>query len=182
MSHYEPVFWNGNIPKPNSIIASEASKTRPNTHVQQCEEIIELINHGSAPALEALSQATSIIPFLVPIPGRDRVCKVIYGLGLGNGITGLIANDLGDDILALHGETSPLVAIPIAFQFPEEALFPQATKIPSMEQLQLQRKKKNKSAFWFKHKQIKKTAFLPSIIPIPAFLVYNNLRRMWTPL
>ena len=174
MSCYEPVFWNGNIPKPTSIVAAEAAKTKPDTQVQQCEEIIELINDKSAPTLETLSQATSIIPFLVPIPGREHTCKIIYGLGSGNGITGLIANDLGDDILVLHGEISPLVAIPITFQFPEEALFPQATKVPSMAQLQLQRKKKNESAFWFKHKQIEKTAFLPSIIPIPAFLVYDG--------
>lgn len=145
--------------------------------MQQCKEIIDLINDEEASTLETLNQATSVIPFLVPIPGREGICKIVYGVGAGSGITGLIANDLGDNILVLHGEISPLITIPVAFKFPEEALFPQATKVPSMAQLQVQCKKQNKSEFWFKHKEVEKQAFLPSLIPVPAFLVYDGFDK-----
>ena len=95
ISRNEPVFWDGNIPKPKTIVAIESSKTDKDAQVQQCEEIIALLNNDTAATLEALNQATLILPFLL-----ERVCKIVYSLGSGNGITGLITNTLGDDLLA----------------------------------------------------------------------------------
>ena len=128
----EPVFWDGNIPKPKTIVTIETAKTNKDTQVQQCEEIIALINDETAATLETLNQATSVLPFLLPVPKKERVYKIGYGLGSGNGITGLITNTLGDDVLTLHGEIVPLAAIPTIFHFPKEALFPKLMKVPSM--------------------------------------------------
>ena len=173
VSNYEPIFWDGVIPKPQSFVALQASKTPHEEQIRQCEEVIELINDKDAPTLETLNQATSIIPFLLPLPTRNRACRVVYGVGAGSGLTGLIANDLGDDVLALYGEIEPQAAIPFAMQLPEEALFLKRVKVPTMKQFQFQRKKGNQKQFWFKATEIRKNSFLPNLIPVPAFLVYD---------
>ena len=177
ISRNEPVFWDGNIPKPKTIVAIESSKTDKDAQVQQCEEIIALLNNDTAATLEALNQATLILPFLL-----ERVCKIVYSLGSGNGITGLITNTLGDDVLALHCEIVPLAAIPSVFHLPEEALYPKLMNVPSMAQIQVQRKKKNALEYWFKHKEIKKASYLPSLIPVPAFLVYDGFDKDLDPI
>ena len=165
-----------------TIVAIEAAKVDPDYQVQQYEGIISLINNETTATLETLNQTTSILPFLLPVPGKERVCKILFGLGSGNGITGLIANTLGDDVLALHGKILPLVAILTAFHLPEEALDPKLMKVPSMAQIQVQRKKKNKLDYWFKHKEIKKSSFLPNLIPVPAFLVCDGFDKDLDPI
>ena len=97
-----------------------------------CKDIILLINDPDVPKLETLSQTTKVIPFVVAVPGKNCQLKVIYGLGAGCGLTGLMANDLGDNILALEGEIDPLFSIPIAHQLPKDALTPKSVKVPSM--------------------------------------------------
>ena len=174
MSVYKPIFWDGNIPKPHDIVANEAAKTPADDQVAQCETIINLINDKDAPKLETLSQATAIIPFIISAPGRSRQVKVIYGLGTSFGLTGLMANELGDDILALKGELDPLFSVPVAHKLPEDALTPHQVKVPTMKQFQFHRNKEGQSAvFWLKHSQVNKTALLTDAVPIPAFLVYN---------
>ena len=171
---YDPIFWDGNIPKPTEIVALKASKTPPDAQVKQCETIIELINDDEAPKLETLAQSNDIIPFIAAVPSRSRQVKVIYGLGAGCGLTGLMANDLGDDVLVLDGEIDPLFAVPTAHQLPEEVLTPHQVKIPSMKQFHFHGNKENQSGpFWFKHSQIQKTALLTDVVPVPAFLVYD---------
>ena len=38
------------------------------------------------------------------------------------------------------------------------------------------------SDYWFKHKEIKKSFFLPSLIPVPAFLAYNGFNKDLDPI
>ena len=173
VSNFNPVFWDGIIPKPKSLVALQASKTPREEQVRQCEEIIELFNDEEAPALETLNQAMSIIPFLLPLPSRNRACRVVYGIGSGSGLTGLIANDLGDDVLVLYGEIEPQAATPFTMQLPEDALYPKRVKVPTMKQFQFQRNKNNQKPFWFKAMEIRKNSFIPNLIPVPAFLVYD---------
>ena len=125
--------------------------------------------------METLNQAKSIIS-LVTLPVHTHNCRVLYGIGSGNGLTGVIANNLGDNILALYGEIVTQVKILNVIKLPEEAFSPQFCKIPTMTQIQLQHRRKNKSGFWFnKHKEIGKVKYLPSLIClVAAFLVYNG--------
>ena len=145
VSNQQPIFWDGNIPKPKGIVASKAAKTQTEKQVQQCKEIIALLNDDTAPTLKTINQATSILPFIISIPGCTHQVKVLYGIGTSSGLTGLNANKLGDDVLALYSELDPLFFIPQAIQLPKETIFPRQVKVPSMAQFQLQHKKANQS-------------------------------------
>ena len=142
VSHYKWAFWDGNIPKPEGIVTLVASKTPHKKQVQKWEEIITLINDDLAPTLETLNQAYSSISFLVPVPDCTYNYRVLYDIGSDNRLTGLITNNLRDNILALYREIVPQVKIPNVIKFPEEAFFPHLCKVPTMAQIQLQYRKK----------------------------------------
>ena len=175
LSQYEPIYWDGNIPKPTGFVAKEAAKTPTDLQVKQYKDIIELLNDNNTPTLETLSHTTPVVPFIVAVPGRTRNVKVVYGIGAGCRLTGLMANDLGEDILVLNVDIDPLFSMPVAHQLPKDALIPKPAKIPTMVQFLFQRKKQNQSGpFWLQNKEVRKTSKLTNLIPIPALLVYNS--------
>ena len=136
LSKFEPVFWNGNILKPAGIVAMLASETPVEKQVQDCQEIMIMINKDKVPMLETLTQAHQfIISFILHIL-RTREAKVVYRVGAGSGVTELMANNLGDKMLVLHGKVEPMIQVPNAMQLPEAALHPKKTKITTMVQFQ----------------------------------------------
>ena len=114
--------------------------------------------------------------FLVAVPGAGRKVKVIYNLARVEDQEGLCDTDLVENVLALTGELLPGAQLPRALVLPDKALEAKSTKVPDGEDFNWKRLDPSLTkATWFTIAKVEKGCDLPSVIPVPMFLIYNSV-------
>ncbi len=72
--------------------------------------------------LETLNLDTTLVPFLIAVPGNTRKVRVVFGIGSGFGLNCINDNPLQNSVLVLHGEHEANVTIPAVHILPSDML------------------------------------------------------------
>ena len=169
--------FSGTYPVPTSNIANLFATVPQAVQIQQVEGIIN-INPTNKPILSLGDFSNIFQPFLMAIPGNTRKVRVIYSVSNADEHTVFHNSAIINDIVALHGEYSPGAKFPTPLILPKGFILGRVTKIPEGAQFSAKRTDPNNSKVtWFKPSQIQAGMQIPTIIPIPSFLVYDAISR-----
>jgi hypothetical protein len=169
------LYWNGTLATPSGTIASHFNKPKQQ-QLETCEKTAAFLLQESR-ILDNLNLDTSLVPFLINIPNNKRHLRILYGIGTGCGLNGLGTNPIENSIVSLTGELISGIAMPSTMVLPEEVLDLQEISIPSDAQLAPHLTTKNNRIFWFKTVDCDDRANIPSICPVPAFLLPDSFNK-----
>ena len=62
------------------------------------------------------------VPFIIPIAGT-RTVRVVYGVGTGQGLNGILESDIDDNVMCMSGEVNQNVQMPDVLTLPSSAIF-----------------------------------------------------------
>ena len=134
------IHWDNVLPTPRGTIAKTFAKVNIDSQVKQAEEMATFLITGGDPA--KLAHDTTLVPFLVALPGNTRKVRIVYGIATGFGLTGLNINPLQTNILALTGEHSiDQMEFPTVLTFPPNIITPIPISFPTDAQFEAERKK-----------------------------------------
>ena len=127
------------------------------------------------PELDCLDLKNTITPCIIAIPGSGQHnVRVVFGLGTGAGVSGIRENDLKSSLLALTGEYIDGMSMPLVLTLPALMVEKQPFKVPSQEEIEKQRLSRSVRAMgWFKATELEEEVYLPSIMPVLAFLILD---------
>jgi hypothetical protein len=169
------IYWNSVLDAPTSTMASQFNAPTVE-HLKDVENMASFLLQESR-ILDNLNMDKSLVPFVINIPNNKRQLRIIYGIGTGCGLNGLGSNPLENSIIALTGELLQGVSIPATLVLPEETLDLQEISIPSDKQIEPHLITRNTKTSWFKAADCDDTANIPSICPIPAFLLKSSFAQ-----
>ena len=172
---FNPIFWNGDIPQPDGVIAKAAMVRTYSEQVQSCEEIAAYFLAGNEQIASTLNNYKHILTYLLLVPA-SRKLKVVCGLGTGEALTGPTAPEFRSSILVLVGDYEPGVTVPNVLLLPQEAFHPVPTCIPSYKKVEDKRASSDEEDdnFWFKPRDCNSKYKLPNLIPVPPALVCDK--------
>ena len=174
MTVTENTYWDGLMPDAIGSIAS-LFEAHTSAQIDQCEILASfLIKDKDTRNLDSLNFDTSKTPYIVAMLDSSRNVRIIYGIGTGAGLMGLTTHNLETNILALTGEYMKDSIVPSVVVFPPSVLNPTEIRIPTDTEMEEVFKTHATKPFFFKHKNLTESVTIPTIIPIPAFLVYDG--------
>ena len=115
-----------------------------------------------------------LTPFLVAVPGSGRKVNLIYNLTRAHNYEVLRGTEVEDKLLALVGEAVPGVQLPTAMVLPKTVLNAVQIRVPEGPSFNKKRRDPNLlKPTWFSANSVDRVCDIPSIMPVPAFLVYD---------
>jgi hypothetical protein len=174
---FTTLHWDGIMPSANGTIAKLFNQVAEEAQMDDTNLMADFIAKQEETA--SLNLDTSLVPFLIAIPGNTRRVRVLYGVGTGFGLKGIHENPLQENILALTGEAEDAITIPSAIILPDYTLSTINCKIPYPDDFETERTREtagtpNDAAFWFNAKDVSWEAAVSPAVPVPAFLVYDG--------
>ena len=167
-------YFSGTFPTPNGKVAKLFASLPQAIQLDQTETLIN-INPANKPIVTIGNDYSSVLqPFLIAIPGNKRKVRVIYGVVKAENHPIFQASPIANDLIALHGEYTPGVKLPYPLILPTQFITGRVVRVPEGPEFSQKRTDPSNSKMtWFKANQVKQGFQLPTIIPIPAFLVYD---------
>jgi hypothetical protein len=167
------IYCDGTLPPQTSNIARLFTQTNEEQLTLANTMAKFIVDKTDTSTLNHDSNATT---FLISLPKMRKV-RVLYGIGTGLGINGILPNPIESNILALYGDVEKGVSLPKTLILPPNALELKEIKTPDTTTFQLNarsetNKRKDK---WYKAEDITTSSFVPAVVPIPAFFVYDGL-------
>lgn len=108
------------------------------------------------------------------VPGAGRKVKVIYNLTKAENYNWLNGTEAKNKLLALTGDVVPGVQLPTAIMLPKDCLKAKIVCVPEGPAFANKRLDPNLSkATWFSASKVDRVCDIPSLMPVPAFLVYD---------
>jgi hypothetical protein len=171
------IHWDENMPVAEGSIAKLFNAVPKVDQIADCNKMATFIL--SQKDLVTLNLDTTLVPFLIAVPGNTRKVRVVFGIGSGLGLNGINENPLHNRVLALHGEHEPNITIPSAHVLPSDTLAMHEFNIPSDDEFNQDRLKitndiPNNKNFWYKHRDLRDNCTIPLTVPIPAFIVLDG--------
>jgi hypothetical protein len=175
------IHWNKEMPTAQGTIAKLLDAPDTLTQLRQCESMATfLVDKGDK---ATLNLDTTLVPFLIAIPGNTRKVRMVFGVGTGFGLNGISTNALESSVLCLSGEFERNVTIPTVYVLPTDTLDIQEMNIPTDVSYNAERVKttnsvpNNKHA-WFKAASLAHvTAPVAMAVPVPAFLAPDGINK-----
>ena len=126
----------------------------------------------------ALNHDTNATSFLISLP-KSRKVRVLYGIGTGLGINGILPSSLDSNILALFGNVEKGVSLPKTLVLPANTLELKKIKIPSDNNftLNVSSEANTSKDKWYKAEDITTTSFVPTAVLIPSFFVNDGFDK-----
>ena len=170
--------FSGTYPTPDGVIANLFSTISQTNQLKQMEELV-IVDPTKDPMVSIADVYTNRLqPFLIAIPGNTRKVRVLYALTKASEHEILQNSSARNDIVALHGEFLPQSKFPSAIVLPSAFVVGRVVRIPEGNQFSNKRTDPaNTKLTWYKPSQIQQDLQIPTIIPVPAFLVYDAFDR-----
>lgn len=166
------IYSDGTTPSQTSNIAKLFTQTNDDQMSLANTMAKFIINKADT---SMLNHDPNAIAFLISLP-KSRKVRVIYGIGTGLGINGILPNPIESNVIAMYGNVEKGVNLPQTLILPQDSLELKELKIPESATFKLNassdtNKRKDK---WYKAEDISTSGFIPTIVPIPAFFVYDG--------
>ena len=166
--------FSGTYPTPDGVIAKIFASLSHTNQLKQMEELVIIDPTKNLMVAIADNFTNRLQPFLIAVPGNTRKVRVLYALTKGNEHEILKSSPAKNDIAALHGEFKYQSKFPSPIVLPSALLFGRVVHIPEGEQFSNKRTDPaNTKLTWYKPSQIRQDLHIPTIIPVPAFLIYD---------
>ena len=165
--------WNGVYPEPISYVAKMFAKKTNTEQLQQVEELLN-ITDDEVPRIVIGELGSTLTPFLLTVPGVGRKVKAIYNLTKAANYEFLKGTEAESQLLALTGDVWPGMQLPSAIMIPKDCLKPKIVRVPEGPTFANKRlDPNNNKATWFSASKVERVCDIPSIMPVPAFLIYD---------
>ena len=171
-------YFSGTYPTPSGYIAKLFAQLPQAIQLEQTEAIIK-INPANNPIVSIGTDYSSVLqPFLIAIPGNTRKVRVIYGVVKAEDHPIFQTSEISKDLIALHGEYTPGSKLPSPYILPTQFISGRVVRVPEGPEFSIKRTDPtNSKVTWFKPSQVTQGFQLPTIIPIPPFLIYDAFER-----
>eukprot|EP00957_Ditylum_brightwellii_P106463 8121643-Ditylum_brightwellii.AAC.3 len=167
-----------NLPAPKGLVAKQMNTVKTNKQKEQVAQVFEF-QQDSNPNFVRLNVSKNPTVALVCLSNSGKI-KVLYGLGYGySGIGGTVETD--GKMLALTGEGGSKLG-PLHPLVLESTITTTCNTI--CPQALVFKEKVSASTTWpmFQTSTITdQTSAIMQIAPIPAFFMYDELEKIWTP-
>jgi hypothetical protein len=175
-TQFQSIHWDGNMPDAQGPIAKIFNAVPKPDQIKHCEKMTQFLLNQTD--LVTLNLDTTLVPFIIAVPGNTRKVRVVFGVGSGFGLNGINENPLQNTVLALHGEHEHNVTIPTVHALPSDTLALLEFNIPTdkdynTDRLKIANDTPNNKHHWFKHKDLRNECSMPLAIPIPAFIILD---------
>ena len=169
--------WDGTFPEPISKLAKLFAKTPATDQVMQLEVMITVSSDRRPQVL--LGDLTDVFtPFVVSIPGMGRQLKVVYAAHNGAAHDLFKDTQVENQLVCLSGEFVEGVQLPSTLVLPLSSLECVKVKVPEGKGFNEKRLDAgNTKETWYTVSQLTANALVPSLMPIPAFLVYDSFDK-----
>ena len=167
-------YWDRAFPTPDGAVAKLFAQTAKGTQLQQLKMLINA-NMDRRPQILLSDFMDVFMPFVIAIPGMGRQLKVIYNLQQAKAHKLIQDTQVENNLVGLMGDYIEGVQIPTALVLPSDSLECKRVKCPGGEMFNAKRLDPTLTKpTWFKLGAEDKVALVPSVMPTPAFLVYDS--------
>ena len=169
--------WEGMFPDPQGKVAKLFANTSKADQVNQIELLITVNPDRTPPIL--LNDFTDVFsPFVVAVPGMGRHLKVVYNLQRASAHDLFIDTPLESELVCLSGDYIEGIQLPTTLVLPMEGLDCKKVKIAVGEEFNKKRLNPTVTTqTWFAASKLDGEALVPSIMPVPAFLLYDAFNK-----
>ena len=165
--------WDGTFPKPESTLAQLFAKTPVPDQVMQLEVMITA-SAARRPQLLLGDMTDVFTPFAVAIPGMGHKLKVVYAVHSGAAHELFKETQVEDKLVCLTGEFIKEVQLPTTLVLPASSFDCVKVKVPSGAEFHEKRLDAlNHKETWFTAGKLTDQVLVLSLMPVPAFLVYD---------
>ena len=165
--------WNGLYPEPEGKVAKLFAEKEQGDQIAQIELLIN-VNPDREPPI-FLSDFTDVFtPFVTAVPGMGRHLKVIYNLQHASAHDLFKDTKLENELVCLTGDYIKNIQLPTVLVLPKDGLECKRVKIAVGDEFNRKRvDATGTKPTWFLASRLEGEVLVPSIMPVPAFLLYD---------